>query len=229
MKKLMILTMVAFSLMHLASAQKRNQNYSQCQSQCDGKLQHGKKGGHHKKGKQELMAQLNLSKDQMDKMKALREEGKKRMDELNTNTSITVKEFNDRKTAIRQDMKKKREAILTAEQKDQLTRAKANAKQKREDRFNQKLEKQKSKLGLSEEQVKQIKTLHEKNKAAMEQLVNDNKLNDQEKKMKIKALRKKAKEDRNNIYTKDQLQKIQAHQAQKKQGKQRKKQHQSND
>lgn len=209
--KSLIALLLTVGTLQCASAQECTHKGPKGQKQCEGMSADRKKGGHGRKGKKGMMSQLNLSADQKEKMKSLREEGKKKMDDLNSNTSITVKEFNDRKTAIKKEMNQKRDAILTNDQKDQLAKAKTSQQQKREENFNKKLDRQKTKLGLSDDQVQKMKSLHDKTKSDVETIKNDNKLNDQEKKMKIKAIMKKAKENRNNIYTKEQRNKIEEH------------------
>ena len=214
--KYYISLMLTICFMQFATAQQCKQNLHEGKKPCEGMQDNRHKGKHGRQGQKGMMAKLNLSANQKDKMMALRVEGKKKMDELNGNTSITVKEFNYRKTAIRKDMQQKRDAILTSEQKDQLAKSKKDEQNKREEKFNQKLEKQKIKLGLSDDQVQKMKANHEKSKAEVEKIKSDEKLNDQEKKIKIKSVMEKAKASRESILTKVQLKQIEDHKKQKK-------------
>jgi hypothetical protein len=216
MKKIFFLAIAASCTIHLAVAQECQKKCNNVQSACDHSQKRSNKGGHLRQHNIEMMSKLNLNADQKEKMKSLRQERKKKMDELNANTSITVKAFNDKKTALRQEMRKRREAILTNEQKDQLAKTRNDKMLARENNFNQKIARQKSNLGLNDDQVNKMKSLREKTKTDVALVKNDNKLNDQEKRVKIKSLMEKAKEERKHIYTKEQLNKIETHRQQKK-------------
>jgi hypothetical protein len=217
MKKMLFLAIVACCTILFADAQQCQKKCTNGQSACDHaqKRKRSNNGGRLRQRNKEMMSKLSLNAAQKEKMQLLRQERKKKMDELNANTSITVKAFNDKKTALRQEMKKKREAILTNEQKEQLAKTRNDNMQARENDFNQKIARQKSNLGLNDDQVNKMKSLREKIKTDMQLVKNDNKLNDQEKKMKIKSLRAQAKEEREKIYTKEQLKKIENHRQQK--------------
>jgi Spy/CpxP family protein refolding chaperone len=161
-----------------------------------------------RKNQQKLMQLLNLSAEQKQKMKAVREDQMKQMDLLETQQKITVKEYNDRKTAILTEMRAKREAILTPEQKGKLAAAKMVREEKKEASFTKKMAKMTQSLGLTETQVAAFKQLHENNKIAAEKIKNDSKLNLQEKKMRMKALNTAAKESKLKILTEEQIKKM---------------------
>ena len=78
------------------------------------------KGNHH----HGMSSQLNLTESQKSQLKANREDYKKQLDELNKNESITVKEFRDKKYALKKEQKQKFLALLTPEQKTKLEQLK---------------------------------------------------------------------------------------------------------
>ena len=177
-----------------ASCEKVNSNKKQHQSP--------------KEKQQKLMQLLNLTSEQKQKMRAIKEDQMKQIDLLETQQKITFKEYNDRKTAIITEMRAKREAILTPEQKGKLAAAKMVREEKKEASFAKKMAKMTQKLGLTDAQVIAFKQLHEINKLTAEKIKNDNKLNMQEKKMKIKALKNAAKESKLKILTEEQIKKM---------------------
>ncbi len=178
--------------------------------------------GMHKKDNK-LMGQLNLSTEQKSKLKEIKEEFRKKQETLGTEQNITVKEFNDRATALRREMRDKRDQILTAEQKQKLANIKEEIEKKKEERFSHHLDKMKTKLSLTDDQVSQIKQNRDKLRNDILKIKNDSKLNDQQKRMKIRALILQQKESRSKMFTSDQLKKIEERKKQKPQKQKEKK------
>jgi len=78
------------------------------------------KHGHHHKGRherEEMMKQLNLTKEQKAQLKAQHKEMKARREELKKQDNITVKEWRERQKAMRDEQKSKMDAILTPDQR----------------------------------------------------------------------------------------------------------------
>jgi len=163
-------------------------------------------GMRHERG---MMAkQLNFSDDQKKQAKAIGEDFRKQMQDLNKKENITVKQQRDQKEALVKAKKAKMDALLTPEQKTKLAQLKADHKQKAEERYAKHLDKMKTSLGLSDDQVAQLKTqrqaIHDQFKAIKE---NEN-LSRTERKDKLMALRSEAKEQNKKIFTEDQLKKM---------------------
>lgn len=155
------------------------------------------------------MAQfLQLTEDQKTQMKAIRQDFQKKMDALDQQQNITVKEYNDRKTQLRKELQSKREALLTKEQKDKIATARELKALKQKEMFVKRMAMMKDRLDLTDDQVKQLKALHEKNSSAVENVKKDNKLNDQEKKMRLKSIKGTAIEERKKILNEEQLKKL---------------------
>ena len=210
MKKILIL-IVTISSFTISQAQEKCNK--EAMHQGDKKASQQKNSG--KERKLKMMQALGLSESQKSQMRSIHEEEKKKMEALSLQQTITVKEYNDKKTAIRNEMQTKRQAVLTKEQKDKIASIKAERENKKNEMYDKKMARMKEKLSLTEDQTKQMNALRQKTKADVESIKNNNKLNDQEKKTQIKSLIKNAKDAKMNILTKEQLIKALEHRKKK--------------
>ena len=191
MKKLLIPLIAIFALTVTASAQ--------------GKL--GKKG-HHKHQQKAMMAkQLNFSEDQKNQAKTINESFRKQMQELNKKESITVKEMRDQKSTLLKERKAKMDGLLTAEQKTKMTQLKAEQKVKNEERMAKRMDRMKTNLNLSDEQVFKIKAQRSATKAKAEKIKMNESLSREQKKEQMMALKTEAKDQHSKILTPEQLKK----------------------
>ena len=118
----------------------------------------GKKGRHHKKqGREMISKQLNFSEEQKKQSKTINADFRKKMQELNKNENITVKEQREKKSAILKERKARMHGLLTAEQRTKLAQLKVERKVKKEERYANRLDKMKTRLGLTDEQVSKLK------------------------------------------------------------------------
>jgi periplasmic protein CpxP/Spy len=191
MKKLLIPLVIIFALTATAGAQDKM-----------GKKSHQH---HHQKG---MMAkQLNLSEDQKKQAKIINEDSRKKMQELNKNVSITVKEMRNRKAAILKERKTKMDGLLTAEQKNKMQQFKAEQKVKNDERYTKHLDKMKTNLNLSEEQVTKLKAQRSALRGKAEKIKTNESLSMEQKKEQMMALRVEAKEQNKKIFTPEQIKK----------------------
>ena len=197
MKKLLVLSLALSAVIFSASAQQKREMKA-------GK--HAMHQGNHNKGM--MMKNMNFSDAQKSQLKANHEEFKTKMQALNKNESITVKEQRDRKQALHQEQKAKIEALLTPEQKVKMTEAKAKRETKRKEKDEKRMDKMKTKLGLNDSQVSKLKAQNEATHAQMKALKEDQTLAPTDKREKIKAIRDAAQEQRKSIFTTDQLKKM---------------------
>jgi hypothetical protein len=168
----------------------------------------GKKGHHRGKHGHEMMArQLNFTDAQKAQAKAINEDTRKKMQDLNKNESITVKEQRDRKAAIQKDRKTKMDGLLTAEQKAKQTQLRAEHKAKKEAGYARHLDKMKTNLNLTDEQVAKLKAQRIANHAKAEKIKNNELLSREQKKAQMMALKTEAKEQNSKIFTPEQLKK----------------------
>ncbi|MFM6925971.1 MAG: hypothetical protein ACKOU7_10760 [Ferruginibacter sp.] len=160
---------------------------------------------HHQKG---MMAkELNFTEDQKKQARTIHEDIRKKMQELNKNESITVREQRDRKAAILKERKTKMDGLLTAEQKAKQTQLRAEHKAKKEAEYAKHLDKMKSNLNLTDDQVAKLKAQHTATHAKAEQIKNNESLSREQKKTQMMALKAEAKAQHNKIFTPEQLKK----------------------
>ena len=176
---------------------------SQAQDRKD--ADHSRKGHH----KEMLSKELNLAEDQKKQLKEINADYKKQMAELKKNEDITVKELKSRKEVIRKDHQQKMQALLTPEQKSKLETMKqdrmADAKQMHE----RSMEKMKTELNLSDEQVAKLKASHESFASKAKDIRSNQSLTSDQKKEQFKALAEQQKEETKSILSKEQLEKMQ--------------------
>lgn len=179
------------------------------QSNVDKKGQH-KHQSHHRHHHKNMMAkQLNFSEAQKSQAKSINADYRKKMQDLNKQDNITVKEMRSRKAAIEKDKRTKMDGLLTADQKSKMQQMKVDRKAKNEGQYAKHIDKMKTNLNLSDDQVSKIKALRMANQAKVEKIKNNESLSREQKKEQFMALRAESKEQHNKIFTADQLKKMQ--------------------
>ena len=151
---------------------------------------------------------LNLSDSQKVRMKAINEDFRKQMADLESKETITVKEQRDSREAIKKARKEKMHALLTAEQKAQLSVARDEAKKRREGMADKRLETLKEKLNLSDAQVSTIKSKQETTKSKLDAVLKNDSIGSSEKREQIVALRQEMKSNIESVLTPDQKSKM---------------------
>jgi Spy/CpxP family protein refolding chaperone len=167
----------------------------------------GKKGQHHKHQKGMMAKELNFTDAQKFQAKTINKDSRKKMQELNKNESITVKEMRDRKYAIQKERKAKMDGLLTAEQKAKQTQLRAEHKAKKEAGYAKRLDKMKTNLNLTDDQVSKLKAQRAANHARAEKIKSNESLSREQKKEQMMALKADAKAQHNKIFTPEQLKK----------------------
>ena len=172
-----------------------------------------KQKGHHGKHKAKhhreyLTKDLNLSDDQKQKMKEVKENHRKQMAELKKNENITVKEMRDRRATLAKEHKAAIDGILTQEQKNKIQEQRAKSLEKRQEMQAQRTEKIKKQLALTDEQSSKLKTMNETYKSKLETLRKNESLDRTAKKEQFKALKQQHKEELKNVLTQEQIQKL---------------------
>lgn len=154
------------------------------------------------------MQALNLTEDQKAKLKAYDQSFRTQMDSLRKNEDITVKQSRDQEYALRQQRKANFESILTADQKAKLKELKDDRMAQHDSTMSRHLDRMKTKLGLTDEQVAQIKAQHD---AIREKIIairdNDN-LTREQKEEQLSSIKNEGKDGFKKILTPDQLNKL---------------------
>ena len=172
-------------------------------------LKCGHEPGLHKHHHSMMMSkELNFSEAQKAQAKINHEEFRKKMQELNKNESITVKEMRDRKFSLVKEQKAKMEALLTPEQKTKMALVKTERKAKHEAHFAKHLDKMKTTLGLTDKQVIQMKGQHESMQTKFKAIKENESLTREQKKAQLMALRAESKEQHKKILTPEQQKKV---------------------
>jgi Spy/CpxP family protein refolding chaperone len=169
------------------------------------------KRGHmqmHKHHRHMMAKQLNFSEDQKKQAKIYNEDFRKKMQDLNKNESITVKEQRDRKEALRKEQRTKMQGLLTPEQKTKMAQLKADGQKKKEEHFARHLDKMKITLNLTDAQVAQMRSQREATQLKMKAIRENESLSREERKSKMMALKAEAKEQHKKILTPEQLKKM---------------------
>ena len=163
----------------------------------------------HQKHQRGMMAkQLNFSEAQKTQAKAYHEAFKQKMQELNKNESITVKEFRDRKAAMLKEQKAKMDGLLTAEQKTKMAQLKTEQKAKHDEHFAKHLDKMKTQLGLTDDQVARLKAQKESMHAKLKAIKENDALSREQKRDQLMALKTQAMEQHKKIFTEEQRKKM---------------------
>lgn len=172
--------------------------------------QDGKQQWHHRGHEKMGFKNLNFTDAQNQQMKQVNADFKQQMQTLNEKEDITVKEQRVQRVAIMKSHKNNITNILTPDQKNLLANMRKQGKQKHEEMTAKHLDKLKTNLSLSDDQMAQIKAnqvaTHDKVKAIME---NKN-LDRTAKGDQLKALHSEMKNNIGSVLTADQKAKFEA-------------------
>ncbi len=139
------------------STQAQNQNKTIEQKKND-RQQHGQHKGHGGKG-MDGMDNLNLTDAQRQQIKSINEDFKNRLQALNKNDNIMVKDMKAQRKALMEDRKNKISAILTPEQKNQFEQLRKQDKREGEWKEKKKGEDWKEKRKIEDgKEKRKIKT-----------------------------------------------------------------------
>jgi Spy/CpxP family protein refolding chaperone len=155
-----------------------------------------------------MLKELNLSSAQKEQMKANHESYKKQMMEFNKNENITVKESRDRKEALHKEQKEKMMSLLTVDQKNKLVQLKKDMEAKHEMEAAKRLDKMKTNLNLSDDQVAKINAARQATHAQSKAIKENDQLSRTEKKEQLIALKEQNKNSFKSILTPEQISKL---------------------
>jgi Spy/CpxP family protein refolding chaperone len=163
---------------------------------------------HHHRG--DALAQLNLTDEQKNEMKAINDDFHQQMSDLKkSEDKITVTEWKNKMADIRKDHHEKMEKILTDEQKANLkTMHKEHGKRFRQDKGNR-MERMKKELNLTDDQTAAVEKNLGESLKKVKAVHDDKSLTDDQKKEQYKTLHKQQEENLKSILTPDQWNKYQ--------------------
>ncbi len=201
MKKLISVILVSIICFSVSAQEKKAVPEKKVMGQQ--KMRHGDKHRSH-----QMMKGIELTTEQKNQLKANREEYRKKIQALKQDEHITLKDFTEKKAILDKDMKSKKLALLTPQQKKQVELNKIEREKQRMERSNKKFEEMKTTLSLTDDQAKKLKTQNESAKASIKEIKENETLSNEEKKDKMIAIREAVKAERKNILTADQLKKM---------------------
>lgn len=151
---------------------------------------------------------LNLTEDQKVRFKSQNETFRKQMEELKKNDNITVKDWRAKSEDLRKQYKANMEGILNGDQKIQLEKMKAEAKEKQSVRAKESGLKMRATLGLTDEQADKMQANRKEMGEKMKAIQGNNSLSDKQEEEQMKELMKKQKEYTKSVLTEEQLKKL---------------------
>ncbi|CAN5870078.1 hypothetical protein BH11BAC4_BH11BAC4_24420 [soil metagenome] len=203
MKKL--LSAIAISVIALsATAQEKRE--SPAPKEHMGQGMHKK--DHHGNNRHMMMKALNFSEAQKSQLKANREAYRTKVDALKKNQNISLKVYNEKKSALDKEQKEKMLSLLTPEQKTKMAEIKAKSEADRVAKTNKRFETMKSKLSLTDDQASKWQAQDESVQANRKAIMNNESLSRESKRDQMKALKETSQKDRKSILTADQVKKL---------------------
>jgi Spy/CpxP family protein refolding chaperone len=162
---------------------------------------------HHHRG--DALAQLNLTDEQKNEMKAINDDFHQQMSDLKkSEDKITVTEWKNKMATIRKDHKDKVEKVLTDDQKASLkTMHKEHGNRFRHNKGNR-IERMKKELNLTDDQSAAIQKSFGESMQKMKAIHDDKSLTDDQKKEQFKTLHSQQEESLKSILTPDQYNKF---------------------
>jgi hypothetical protein len=165
------------------------------------------------------MKELNLSASQKEQVKAARQNTNTQLAALNKNDQMTVKDFKESKAEILKSQKQQMASILTEDQKNQLAQNRISSKNEQGNQARKNFGKMKENLGLSDNQVTQIKANRSADQAKMKAIIDNSALSKFEKKEQLKTLRQEQKNNLTQILSPEQVSKMEESRKERRAGK----------
>jgi Spy/CpxP family protein refolding chaperone len=167
----------------------------------------------------DLQEKLNLTDQQQQQAKALREDFKKQMSTLKEDKSLTDEQRKEKMKEMAKQQHEKMQSILTPEQKEQAEKMRSEMKQKHQEgdkdgakeKFRdgaKKDKKLKEELNLTDAQSAQLKTINESFKNDMKAIHQNSSLTQEQKKEQAKALQQKHRDQVQSLLTTEQKAKM---------------------
>ncbi|MEO8764290.1 MAG: hypothetical protein ABI416_08385 [Ginsengibacter sp.] len=207
-----LMALSAFAMMAVAANAQTTPNENGAADQHNATHLHHKRSGYgmHRHHGNDMMMNLNLAAAQKEQAKALHNDYRNRLKDLEKNEAITLKDYRAKKADLEQERKSKFQDILTAEQKNKIVQSKKEGSEKRAAMANKRLEKMKTDLNLTNEQVAKIKEQGDNSMAQAKAIRENSSLTQEQKKAQFRKLMENRKESMNSILSAEQLQKKEA-------------------
>ncbi len=189
MKKLFLFAVAGFFFIANSNAQvQRDKTHQHMQSDSSHHFQRGK-----------MMQQLNLTADQKNQMQSLRGDMQQQRSAIQNDAGLSADQKKEKMKELHKTQMQKMNAILTPDQQAKMKSFRRQGKAGHE--MHRKPGQMMQQLDLTADQKTQMKTLHETMKQQSDAIKNDTSLSADQKKEKMKELRKSRMEKVNAILT----------------------------
>src|ERR1019366_7608008 len=121
--------------------------------------------------------------------------------------NITLKDYRSKKANLEQERKSKFQSLLTTDQKNKIIQAKKDRSEKMKMMAQKRMEKMKTDLNLTDDQVAKMQAQRESSMEQMKAIRENSSLSEEQRKAQLMDLRKSNHDSMNNILTADQLKK----------------------
>lgn len=205
MKKylLALTTLTIITISASAQTTDSSSNFPQHRMHMGPMMKHGMHGSHRNHG----MANLNLNDAQKQQAKVISEEYHNKIAALEKNDNITLKDYRAQKASLEKERKDKFQALLTPEQKNKIEEGKKKMHERMKAMAERHLQKMKTDLNLSDDQVAKIKEQRESMTKQVMSIKDNTSLSREEKREQFMTLRKTYKDNINSILTPEQIKK----------------------
>ncbi len=193
MKKIFMSALAVVLLTATAEAQQRGNRNSAMRD-----------GTQQREIQRDMFSDLNLTQSQKDKMKALREYGLEERNKIQANSFLSREQKAEAMRKLQQDMKEKREAILTPGQRAQLTERMQTMRENRERRTGRSENWQ----TLNDVQKEQVRDINETYNKKAEEIKKNTFLSKDAKQTQLKQLQEQKRKAMQNVLTPEQRQNI---------------------
>lgn len=193
MKKIFMSALIVVLLTATAEAQQRGNRNSAMRD-----------GTHQREIQRDMLSDINLTQSQKDKMKALREHGLEERNKIQANSSLSREQKAEAMRKLQQEMKEKREAILTPGQRAQLMEKMQTMRENRERRTGRSENWQ----TLNDVQKEQVRDINETYNKKAEEIKKNTFLSKDAKQTQLKQLQEQKRKAMQNILTPEQRQNI---------------------
>ncbi len=153
------------------------------------------------------VANLNLTDAQKQQAKTINEDYHNKVEALEKDDNITLKDYRTQKASLEKERKDKFEALLTPDQKNKIEQDKKKMHERMKMMADRRMQKMKTDLNLSDDQVVKIKEQREGMMQQAMAIKNDSTLSQEQKREQFMTLRKTFKENMNSILTPEQIKK----------------------
>ena len=204
MKNIFLSLIAITTIIFSASAQENSAGKTE--KSVEQKKEYGNKHGRF--GHKEMAGKLNFTDEQKQQLKSINEDFKNKMQALNNDKNITAEELKEKRHALGKEKMEKMQALMTPEQKEQMQQFRKEGKEKGKMGGAKGMEKFKSTLNLSDEQVAKMKAQKEVFKSKEEAIKNNESLTADQKNEQLKLLRDERKDSFKSFLTPEQIKKL---------------------